>query len=76
MRCRLCRGTTDLILGDGPIVCAPCVWMMGRIAREPETATDRMLAALDELHADVLTLIRKDDVLAWRWTADWPKAAA
>ena len=61
--------------GDGPVVCYGCILMLGHIVRDPEHATDVMLAALDELHSDVLTLAREDDVLVWEWTAPWPKAA-
>ena len=56
-RCRTCRGVSHLIVGDGPtIVCWPCVQMLGGIGRKPETADDRILGLLDELHADVVRL--------------------
>lgn len=69
MKCHLCNATEALIEGDGPAVCYPCVLTLGRIAADPESASDRMLTMLDEMHSAVVTLVRQDNVLSWSWLA-------
>jgi hypothetical protein len=77
-RCLRCNGAEHLVVGDGPVVCRPCIDLLGGIARDPLKAPARYLELLAELHGEVvaLTVARPDDaVLAWEWIAGWPPAA-
>lgn len=78
-RCTRCRGTEHLIGGDGEIVCRPCLSLLGDIARDPVAASPRLLEALQELHSDVVSLLRvagDEPGLEWAWIAQWPGVEA
>lgn len=78
-RCARCNGTEHLVAGDGAIVCRPCIDLLGGIARDPLTAAPRLLEVLQELHSEVVSLVRVADrdgaLLVWEWIAGWPVAA-
>lgn len=76
LRCHRCRGTTNVIDGDGPTVCYGCILLLGQVVKDPDNGSDKLLGVLDELHADVVHLRSEDGVLSWVWTADWPTAGA
>lgn len=69
-RCQRCGRLDDLILGDGLIVCNPCVEYLTNVADDPRHAGPDMRQTLAELHSDVLVLVQpveeKPDLL-WRW---------
>lgn len=71
--CCRCNGTDDLILGDSPLpVCRGCVELLGGIADDPAQGSERLLATLMELHADVVRLARtasEPHELVWEWVA-------
>lgn len=75
-KCERCLATQDVIVGDGPSICSPCVAMLGEVAADPATASRRVREKLLEIHGDVLSLVRDGDVLAWDWKAPWPVAGA
>jgi hypothetical protein len=76
-RCSRCHATEDLIAGDGPTVCRPCVSLLAEVADDPLAASPRLRDTLAELHADVIELVDVNDarIVAWRWTAPWPVKA-
>lgn len=78
-RCHRCRATDHLVKADGePLVCRPCVDLLGGIAAQPLRSDDRILSALLERHGDVVDLqtVPADRHagarLAWVWTEAWP----
>lgn len=72
--CARCSSSKHLVVGDGELVCRPCIDLLGGAARDPEHAPDDLLGLLLELHDDVIDLVREDEVLAWLWIAPWPRA--
>ena len=78
-RCVRCSGVEHLIRDDGPVICRPCIDLLGGIAGEPERADNRILTALIRRHGDVVKLSRAPAVrglpaapLKWEWIAPWP----
>lgn len=77
--CQRCTGTDHLVSGDGPLVCRPCVDLLGSIAADPSRADEHILTAVLELHGDVVHLARVPAIargqtagLAWVWPESWP----
>jgi hypothetical protein len=73
VRCHRCNGVEHLIDGDGPLVCRPCIDMLGSIAADPHRADHRIVTALLQRHGDVLSLQRfpvgtgGDTEMRWTW---------
>lgn len=72
--CRMCKGTDELIVGDGErVICLGCVALFGKFVTHPEQVGPGLLDDLLTVHGDVVDLEHlPGGGLRWAWAADWP----